>query len=422
MTNPINPASSPSSSLTGQSAADTIQNNGLGGILTDFPSSTSGAVPAGAPSDGHRWPIRLALTTSAMYDDNIYISRGETTGNNSNVAHQKIGDYIWRVAPTIAYQSSSPNDQKQNFLEIDFTPTFIEFTDNTNEDSIDYNANLSYVHRWNKLTLSVAQQYEKLSGATIQAGTFVDREIYTTRFALDYNYSDKLEFTSNFGQTITNYADPSYTNVNEWTEDLYFLYRLTPKLQVGFGPKIGFEDIIGQPNQIYEQFLGRMIYDISGKTQIFVAGGAELREYQSSPQGTIGDKISPVFQTGITYAPFDSTTITLAGYRQISPSYTLGGENLTSTGVDITGRQRFFHRYFVSLSLGYENDSYDRASAAVGPATREDNYYFIRPAFDYEICEWASVNVGYQHQGSSSNESGASFTDNQVSIQCRLQY
>lgn len=412
VTAPINPVASPTSNITGGSAIDTLRNTGLGGVVTDLAGPGAGTPLIGGAGGGpnRKFPIRAALTTSLMYDDNIFISD-----------QHKVGDYIWRIAPTIAYQSSSPEDGKRNYLQVEFTPTYIKFFQNDYEDSLDYNADLIFMHRWDRLTMTVTQTYETLSGATIQAGNFVDRDVYTTGINFAYQYSDKLSLMASFGQTITSFADPFYTPTNSWTGDFYFLYQVAPKLSLGFGPQIGYQDIKDQPDQLTISPLGRLVYELSGKTQIFLAAGVTYDHIMASDR-SIGDRIDPTFQAGISYAPFDATTITLAAYSQIAPSYTLGGDNLTTTGFNLSLSQRFFHRWYVTFGAGYEDDSYYRASPTVEDTNRDDGYYFVRVSMNYAVSSWCNLSAGFSHQAATSNEEGANFGDNQASIQCQVYY
>ena len=366
-------------------------------------------VPADAfPKEGKRFPVYLALTLNGMYDDNIYL-------DSSN----PVADFIWRIAPSIAYQTSAPGDNLPQWASIAFTPTFIFYTNNTSSNSIDYNAVASYRLILKKLVINVAQSFERLNDPTVEAnGQNVNRNLYTTTAGAQYDYSDKLQFNMNFTQSISDYEDPDFSNANQWVLDTFFLYNILPKVKLGIGPTFGFLTYENEPSQAYQQLLLRLNYEMTGKISLNASGGVEFREFEGN---AVPMTVNGVFRIGAEYRPFDSTTASLSAYRQITPSYVQGGQNVTMTGVDLSVRQRFFLRYFVTVSGGIENDHYTDASADAD-ANRDDYYWYSRVALDYAVSTWFSVGATYTHRQNISNSEDHSFLDNQAAIQAQFRY
>ena len=129
----------------------------------------------------------------------------------------------------------------------------------------------------------------------------------------------------------------------------------------------------------------------------------------------------PIFSLGASYQPFDATSISLQAYRSDQNSIAFAGENYTTTGFSLTVRQRFFQKYFVTLSGGYDNFSY-RSVVANGAAVREDNYFFIRSAADWAMTRKWSIGAFYQYRQRDSDLTVLSFDNNQVGLQMRYSF
>jgi hypothetical protein len=96
---------------------------------------------------------------------------------------------------------------------------------------------------------------------------------------------------------------------------LLFLYQLLPKLSLGLGPRIGFDDITSEANQSFQAGLAHLQFAASGKVSFTAAAGAELREFQSNAEA---EKVTPILKASAFYHPFHHHRA-----RWLSPSHRL---------------------------------------------------------------------------------------------------
>ena len=68
-------------------------------------------------------------------------------------------------------------------------------------------------------------------------------------------------------------------------------------------------------------------------------------------------------------------------------------------------------RYTLSLNTGYLGSDSDGTTAAV--TSREDDYYYIRPALGMRVATRASAALFYQYRQNDSNSAGGDFDNNQ---------
>jgi hypothetical protein len=153
---------------------------------------------------------------------------------------------------------------------------------------------------------------------------------------------------------------------------LLFLYQLLPKLSLGLGPRIGFDDITSEANQSFQAGLAHLQFAASGKVSFTAAAGAELREFQSNAEA---EKVTPILKASAFYHPFDSTTIELDGNRHRIVSNGQPGTDYTASAGTLSIKQRFFQVVYASVSGGYEEDEYSGALGNGLPAMINSSFW-----------------------------------------------
>jgi hypothetical protein len=350
-------------------------------------------------------PFYFGLIFGETYDDNIFISQ------------QKESDFITHVSPSIDYSAGDRQAADSNYINIDFRPTLFFYTDHSEQNRTDYYADALYQHQWTRLTLSLEQRYEQLTDPSIDIGNFFRRQIYTTTLNAGYVVDDHLSFGASETQRISDFENQGIDATSEWITDAYAAYQLTAKLALGIGPRIGFVDISGAPNQTYQDLLFRVWYNLTEKVKVTFEGGGEYRQFQGAP-----DRVFPIFDLHATYTPFDGTELSAAAYRQEVISYSEIGDDYTSTLLQLNIKQRFLRDFFFLGTAGYNIADYQSITGQSSGGDRSDDYYFFSGGIEWDPREWISVSARYQYSADESNFAQNSFNDSQFDFQTSLQF
>ena len=302
------------------------------------PNAGPGAAPQSdlgsqitSASLNRKLPLRITATLGEVYNNNIF-SRT-----------QKEGDFITRVAVRGDYQIGDLTATDGNYFNLVYAPSLHVYARHSHETGVDQYADALYGHRWTKLTLTLEQSYHKTQetdasvGAAGHGGCIrspCSRRTISIRPA-------SISWPSG-GRIFTNYNEPDYTDSKEWVGSLYALYHIDPKISVGFGPNFGYLNLETAPNETYQQFLARVIYDPTSKIHVEGTAGAEDRQYQTNQRS---DTLEPIFEISGSYVPNPSTTLGMNAARQFRPSYNVIGQDYIATNVFLSAKQRFFEAY-----------------------------------------------------------------------------
>ncbi len=378
-----------------------------------------GAAAASYSPQPRRFQYDLRLTIRGVYDDNI------------NISHfNRVSDYYVAIEPEIILGFGDVVGRQDNYILLDYIPTGLLYVDHSENDAIEHRIHLEGGHRFSRLTLSLSQDVNILDGANLgdttdTTGHQVNLDVsartrlnlYTTYAKASYDLSAKTFLTGEFNAVIYDYVN--FISSEMYSGGLYLNYNYSPKLVIGFGGTGGF-NLVDDPNpdQTFEQANVRLVYQATGKLSLNASGGVEFRQFAHNSRG---EHISPVFDIGAHYQPFDGTDITLTAGRRTLNSGFFPDQDFTATNVTIGIRQRLLQRISLGFTAGYENSDYFNTVEGVS-ATRRDNYFFVEPSIDITITRFWTAGVYYLHRQNDSVLDSFTFYDNQVGVRTTLHF
>jgi hypothetical protein len=265
------------------------------------------------------------------------------------------------------------------------------------------------------------QTYEQRHDAVADAGSRLERDFWTTTGFARYDLSPKttLDLTGTAAFNTYDRIGADDLCYREYTAAVGLDYAITPKVRVGPAVRVGWIDQKDERDQNYQQLLARAHYAATEKLQFRGAAGIELRNFQGA--NAADSEVNPVLELGLSYQPLEQTTLTLEAYRREQPSVSIAAENYSSTGAAAGVRQAFLESYTFALRGGYETLDYEDRSN--GPdSNREDGYFFVRPAFEWQRWERLTASVWYLYRQNHSNQAADSFDYNNNQFGLSLAY
>ncbi len=339
------------------------------------------------------------------------------------------GNYYFAIEPQLTLGFGDIQGRSRSYLRLDYMPSGLLYVNHSDEDAFNQMIHLEGGYSTGRLRLSLYQDVILLQSANLNS--FIDTtglwanldasaptrmNIFNTRARAEYDLTGKLYLQGEFDSYTYFYPN----NLSDYTVSggLYLYYRWLPKVSVGVGGTFGYNWVDDPtPNQAFEQVNLRLNYEVTAKMALYASGGVEFRQFD----GDRSTYVTPVFELGLSYYPFEGTTFTLAAGRRIYNSGYEPGQDFTNTYVVGRFQQRLFHRVYLGLAVGYENADYFAADDNVN-APRNDDYWFIEPSLDVLITRWLSAGVYYLHREDSSNAEFFSFDDNQVGVRATVRF
>ena len=119
--------------------------------------------------------VHVRASTSFVYDDNINLhqqqrgSGGIRTGPNQ----APLGDdFIYTFSPGVVIAKAETLEDSRSKFSVDYSPAFVFFIKNDQENSIDHTAKLEAGYALTKLTLGLVQNFSSTAGLDAGAEGF----------------------------------------------------------------------------------------------------------------------------------------------------------------------------------------------------------------------------------------------------------
>lgn len=380
--------------------------------------------------------IHARAATSFVYDDNINLhEQRRVVGGIQTVRNQApLGDdFVYTFSPGLVVTKATALEDSHSRFSVEYSPAFVFFIKNEQENSIDHTAKLEAGYAFTKLTLGLVQDFAATAGGVIDVGSRVSQKNYSTAVTMRYELTEKTFFALDGSYRVTDYK--TLTDSEEWSATPTVNYQISPKVTLGLGMTFGqlfvgeqtahtvvsggrtnrFVTIETQP----QTYLGptlRAGYKTTEKTDISLSVGGEWRQYSDG-----SDSFSPVFSLTGKYQPFEGTTLSIEGHRRQQNSAVLNGANFISTGVSLSARHRLRERLFGTLSVTFDNAEYQPTRRGV-QTTRQDDYFLLRYGLDAILGRSWMVGIFHQYREDVSTDKSFSFDNNQVGIQASWGY
>ena len=410
------PWSSSANFTTAQTSV--IGSPAVGGPYGGFSTKNIAVGDGVTSSEPRRFYYGFSFTVRGVWDDNIFLSHDHKTS-----------DYYFAIEPVLTIGVGDMTGRNRSYLRLDYMPSGLLYVDHSDEDAFNQVIHLEGGYNSGRLRLTLSQDVVLLQSANLNS--FIDStglwantdanaptrmNIFNTRARAEYDLTGKLYLEADLDSYTYFYPN----NISDYTVSggLYINYRWLPKVTVGVGGTFGYNWVDDPtPNQTFEQINGRLSYEVTAKLGLYASAGVEFRQFDDER----GTYTTPVFELGLSYYPFEGTTVTLASGRRIYNSGFEAGQDFSNTYVAGRFQQRLFHRVYFGLAGGYEHADYFAADDDVS-ATRDDDYWFIEPSVDVLITRWLSAGVYYLHREDISNVDFFSFDDNQVGVRATVRF
>jgi hypothetical protein len=311
-------------------------------------------------------------------------------------------DFVTRVAPGFSLRLGDTDSMF--YLVGDYTAGFNYYAEHSSESTVDQDFRVQAQWSMPKTTIGLTMDVSSDTGQDVDITDRVRQELYFIGLTGHYAYGEKTSMDLSADYTRSDFNGLISSQQTEG--QAFFDYQYSPKTQFGIGASAGVLMVSGAADQTFEDGSLRATYRATGKLTLIAQGGLEVRQYGDGE----GSTVTPVFSIEAAWTARPGTTLSVSARRSIYASAILDDQDYAATAFDFSIGQRITDYVDVSLSAGYVNTDYT-ATATNVTATREDNYFYIRPALEWKALSWLSVGIFYEYsQDLSQGGTANSFT------------
>lgn len=260
--------------------------------------------------------------------------------------------------------------------------------------------------------VETAQQTDQQSYATAVGATRDLNNNFSLDLTANQNLRDVQGNTSIF-QGYTNTLDSS----RDWSTMAWLNYHWAPTLSTAVGMGFGYNSVSSGPDMTYEDFQGRINWQLARKFSLSLNGGAQVRQMLGTGLGSL---VNPTFGASLGYHPFPVTSFHLTASRGIGASYFKNNVTV-STSVSVGVSQRLFKKIYLNVDGGYSQTAYQNSST--GLSGRDDKRSFLSAGLSTSFLKHGTASVHYsKSKNSVKNAFGYSYDSEQIGISLGFGY
>ena len=297
---------------------------------------------------------------------------------------------------------------------LNYTPYWVLYSNPQFRDRFQQSVGLGGETTLENWALALSQGYVSYTPILIETGRQTGLEIYSTTLrAVDrVNRNMSLEFTGSQNFRLA----PGFIDTREWSTRDWLDYRFWP-FSASLGGGFGYVNVQPGFDQTFEQYMGRVRWQLTDKIAFQVEGGVEDR--QSTAPGAAA-RINSIGSGLVDYRPFEVTTLELRVDRHVSTSF------FTNQVVEVTSfggilNQRLLEKLFLHVEGGYGMPAYV-AVAKGANAGRRDKFYYVNTKLSSPFLKRGTISFVYRIYNNDSNRSEFRFSGNQVGFEIAYQY
>jgi hypothetical protein len=309
---------------------------------------------------------------------------------------------------------------------LDYTPTLIMYSSRAFGGSTDESVGLTGKAAYQDWNFKLSQSYNSSDAVLLQTEAQTLQQTFSTGLTVSRQLGNLLSAQLDLSQNI---ADSSTIGLNQsvtaWSVSPGLNCQFMPQFGIGVNASAGYDLISPGGNQTTEQISGRINFAPGKKLNLAASVGLEASQFSGT------QVITPIFSGSLTYRPWEQTAMSLGASRSVSPSL-FQNEEIVTTSLSATLRQRFFGRFTLEGSVGYTTspfiglEAFSNANVtdfngipltSLSEVTRQDTYRYARASLGFALLKRGNASIFYQESDTSSGLSAIALTSNQVGFQ-----
>lgn len=324
--------------------------------------------------------LRMSLTTSVEYNDNIF-------GTSVN----PVADDILHISPSFSLTTNA--GATKDFFTLSYHPSLNYYQTQSQQNNVSQNLEIDGQASFSRYSTKVSLAYSTSNSpnATQNGG-----QSYST---LNFDWENRYDLgAKTFAQAVVNsviQSSQSSNNYQTFSLSPQLGYTYSPKTTLSFGPVVGIAYVGNGGSQTFQGLTVGIEYSNLRKLTFGGNFGVQARQFHGLDSTGASNFMTPVFNLGATYAVGVNTNIQLQLVRDVELSDFQQGLTYTTSGVTLQLSQKIFQRIAFNLNVGYQLLDY-QGNSDLG---RTDQYISFTPSVSYSFWKEAfSVSISYQRQ------------------------
>lgn len=293
---------------------------------------------------------------------------------------------------------------------VSYTPTAVFYDSDAFRDTVNHAVRLAGNLTQGTWDFSISNNFLDADSPLVETGLQNHQIINGTRIAGKHAISEEWTTTIAADQSLR-WTD-QFNNVYSWGLSDSTEYRVRPNLAIEGVVSLGYDSVDPGSDMWNQRVTLGIRGNIGQKINYHASGGVEFRQFT----GAAGQSaISPLFDVGVNYQVFESTSLGIRYVQQVGASY-FADQYTQSNTIEATLTQRVMGRFQLALTGGFRSAD-NKSTVGLIQVQQTSDFQFARLSIGTRFLARGFASMFFQWSENSSNLPGLSFTSRQVGLQ-----
>jgi len=394
-------------------ANGTAPANGEANAPTEGSSSEGGVTPPlAAPVNAlMRWGavnVHLHAAYQFLYDSGVHVAPGIST---ITYTHTLTPGLTMNLGPHVM---------------LDYTPAIRFYSQKDFHNTVDHSLNLNGGFHYGDWSFGTSQSLVISDEPLVETSAQTATTIYSAGVAAIYSANDKLSLTTSAGVGLV-FVDNSINSTNSgvpipgqqlqpvtdsqsYNGGERLNYKFGDTLSCGLGVSFGYTEQNGGFRSINGTYDANVTWRRpASKLSASISAGFQQNIFLDS---NASDLWSPIYTAGVTYRPFEQTSLSMSATRGTAASL-FANQITEATSVGFGVQQRVLGHLNLSFGLGYTAADYKSVTSGL-KTQRSDDGMSYSVGLSLPFLQHCSFGTFYTYSQNTSNAIGFGYSNNQA--------
>ncbi|HVU33788.1 MAG TPA: hypothetical protein VHE61_10160 [Opitutaceae bacterium] len=296
-----------------------------------------------------------------------------------------------------------------------YVPSWVRYSHRGFTDSFDQNLALAGHVAHDNWAGELTEQYTKVNSPLVDTGRQTGQQSTTTVGTLDWFLGRDVGLQL-IGQQKFTFVE-KLADTFDWSVAPQVTYQPWKRLTIATGATLGYVMVYDAPDMMYERPTGHVTWQLTSKTALDAAVGADHWKFLGGPGASLGGLY---YQVGAQYAPFAATVFSLSLQRANSAG-PFRAQMSRTQGTSVALDQRLLGHLHLNLGVDQQRTIYvaDTPDAA---QARGDKLMTYTAKLSLNVLRRGAISVVYRLSKNASSSHGFGFSIREIGIELGVHY
>lgn len=300
-------------------------------------------------------------------------------------------------------------------LSFMYRPSWTNYSSGRLSSSFNQAASVTAAAAFSNWGINASEQYTSDRSLLVETASQVKRTTWSTGLGAGYTLTPRMQLSFSGGY---NQREVETTpDVKSYSGSARIAWKLSDHLNISAANSYGYNEIVDSPDYYNDNYTAGLKWSPTEKLGVSFDGGVQ-RTHSTATNGV--DFSSGIMDMSLSYQLSDSTSLSAAVAKSVSPSY-FSGQVTKNVRWSFGINQRLFSRVYLSAGYGFYDNEYIQL-ANLNLVERKDRIEALNFEISTKLGDRTSISASWHRKENKTDLATYRFASEQYGLNLSYRY